>query len=102
MSVVGGEFAGRGSGRCRGDHRVATPGWLVVGDVPLRGKSGGLVWIVLGRRGAATVPRGGAGVWRCASEEGSGAVSSRANGGVLPVGWARKPWTRVPTAIGQA
>jgi hypothetical protein len=98
--VVGGEFAGRGSGQCRGDHRVAAPGWLVIGDVLLRGKSGELVWIVLGRRGAATDPRGGAGGLRCASEEGPGAVLSRANGGVPP--WvAGKPWTRTPAATGQ-
>jgi hypothetical protein len=99
---VGGEFAGRGSGRCRGDHRVAAPGWLVVGNVPLRGKSGGLVWIVLGRRGAATGPRGGAG--------GAGdtlAKKDRARyclapmEACSPVGWARKPWTRMPAATGQ-
>ena len=44
----------------------------------------------LGRRGS----RGRQGAWRCASEEGPGAVLSRANGGVLPVGWERKPWPR--------
>ena len=43
----------------------------------------------------------GAGGLRCASEEGPGAVLSHANGGVLPVGWAGKPWTRVPAATGQ-
>ena len=43
----------------------------------------------------------GRGGWRCASEEGPGAVLSHANGGVLPVGWAGKPWTRVPAATGQ-
>jgi len=31
------------------------------------------------------------------SEEGPGAVLSRANGGVLPVGWAGKPWTHLRT-----
>jgi hypothetical protein len=37
-----------------------------------------------------------------ASEEGPGAVLSRANQGVLfPVGWAGKPWTRTPTATRQ-
>ena len=34
-------------------------------------------------------------------EEGPGAVLSHANGGVLPVGWAGKPWTRTPAATGQ-
>ncbi len=43
----------------------------------------------------------GRGGWRCASEEGPGAVLSHANGGALPVGWAGKPWTCVPAATGQ-
>jgi len=79
--ATGGEFAGRGSGQHCGDHRAAAPGWSI-GDVPLRGEGGWLVWVVLGRRGAdllivsgpthieawrwmldraATGPRGGAG-----------------------------------------
>ena len=41
-------------------ERLHRAGWSI-GDVPLRGEGGGLVWIVLGRRGAATGPRGGAG-----------------------------------------
>ena len=43
----------------------------------------------------------GAGGLALRSEEGPGAVLSHANGGVLPVGWAGKPWTRVPAATGQ-
>ena len=65
--------------------RLHQASWSI-GDVPLRGGRGGLVWIVLGRRGAATGPRGGAGGWRYASKEGPGAVLSRANGGVLARG----------------
>ena len=48
-----------------------------------------------GSKGASGVP--GASL----AKKGPGAVLSRVNGGVLPVGWARKPWTRVPAATGQ-
>ena len=63
-------------------ERLHRAGWSI-GDVPLRGERGGCAktdgscWSKSER---------GRGAWRYASEEGPGAVSSSANGGVLARG----------------
>ena len=74
--------------------RLHQASWSI-GDVPPRGGGvagwSGSCWDGAGLRQVHAV---GQGAWRCASEEGPGAVLSRSNGGVLPVGWERKPWPR--------
>ena len=94
--------AKRSPAKDRGDamaiiERLHRAGWSI-GDVPLRGERGGCAKTDDSCWSKSERGRGG---WRCASEEGPGAVLSHANGGVLPVGWAGKPWTRAPAATGQ-
>ena len=77
-------------------ERLHRAGWSI-GDVPLRGERGGCAktdgscWSKSERgRGAGT-----------ALAKKDRARYCLANEGVLPVGWAGKPWTRVPAATGQ-